>query len=324
MTLDGGLVMARYGPDGGVDWIPSSGDGVVASVPASYAAFVLAGRRARTFHVLCGDVSGGEVLTIRADEGGLTVLDARRTFGAEPCHAAIVGDDRLVVANYESGTVSIFDLDETGIPVRGPEIVELSGSGPDPVRQRGPHPHFVLAGFGGHDAIVVDLGSDALWSLDRDADGWHVATFAELEPGAGPRHVVVADGSLIVSGELDGTVTVVDEAGNVVSSVAAISFGADGPAYPGDVARVPGGAAVAIRGRSSVSVLTLHAGTVAVEREVVIPGSWPQQLLSDGRRLLVVDRDGGRILDLDPETGAWTEEITGLRAPMWAVRVEAL
>lgn len=318
------LLLARSGAQGGVDLLDPAVPGALVTLPAPAASFLLDAQRSGLFHVLRGGEDDGELITVRVEGDRLTPVDSRPTLGGEPCHAAVVARDSLVVANYAGGSLAVFPLDSEGVPSGDPEMIALEGSGPVTDRQEAAHPHFVLPGVAGHDALVVDLGSDVLWSLDRGRRGWSLREFARTAPGAGPRHAAVAGGSLLVTAELSGDLLRIDLDGAVTAAVGVTALPGDGPAYPGDVAVVGETAVVAVRGRSSVTVATFdQAGGLRVEREIEVPGSWPQQFLRYDGQLLAVDRDGGRIVRVDPATGEWSVLMDQLAAPVWALAVEA-
>jgi 6-phosphogluconolactonase len=318
------LLLARSGPQGGVDLLDPAGAGVLDTVFAPDASFLLGAEVDGLVHVLRGGEDDGELITLRVEGDRLTAVDARPTHGGEPCHAAVVGGDSLVVANYAGGSLAVFTLDPDGVPSAGPELIALDGSGPVLDRQEAAHPHFVLPGVAGHDALVVDLGADVVWALDRGRRGWSVREFARAAPGAGPRHAVVAGGSLLVTAELSGEVLRIALDGTLTAAVPATALAGTGPAYPGDVMVVDTAAVVAVRGRSSVTVVTFDEGDgLLAEREIVVPGSWPQQFLRHEGHVVMVDRDGGRIVRIEPATGEWSVVVDQLAAPAWALAVEA-
>src|SRR4051794_18374779 len=97
-----------------------------------------------------------------AEDYTLTPLAVRPTGGADPAHVAVTADGRhLLVANYSSGSVAVHPLDAQGAPGERSDLLDLQGSGPDPVRQTGPHAHMVWPGDGY--VLVVDLGADRVW-----------------------------------------------------------------------------------------------------------------------------------------------------------------
>lgn len=318
------LLVARYGDEGGLDLIDPTlptGSQVLASLPLANASFVIAGASGGVWHVLQGgDGEQGRIATVALAGDRLNLIGSASTGGAEPCHAAWIADrSTLAVANYTSGSVTLFTAGPGG-SLGGARAIQTHGSGPDPERQEMSHPHFVAAGVGGHDAVVLDLGADTVWALDEVSGDVRVSAFAEREPGSGPRHLASQGGVMVITDELSGTVSTLDPASPTASTRApATRLAGDGPAYPGDILPFGDGFAVAVRGRSSVSLVRFVDGDLVLGDEIVIEGSWPQQLIPLGGALGVVDRDGGRIVLMHGSTV--TPLVEGLALPMWAVVV---
>lgn len=71
-------------------------------------------------------------------------------------------------------------------------VVRHTGSGADPERQDGPHPHCIIPDPSNRFALAADLGADKLfiYHMDLDAGQLHNHTEVEVEAGAGPRHLI--------------------------------------------------------------------------------------------------------------------------------------
>lgn len=317
------VLLATTGRDGSVSLVDVATSQVRDRVALPHASFIIEGRVKGTYYALHGDESSGSLTRLSVSDGRLLTHETVATVGVLPCHAAFTADGSLVVACYLDSRLAAFELADDGSIHGEPSVIELDGTGPDVERQERAHPHFVATGLGGHDALAVDLGSDVVWALNRQGEHWDVAPFASVHPGAGPRHAITVGDTMLVTGELSGniaTISLVEGAEKRV--VAATGLDGDGPAYLGDVCLVAGRAAVAVRGRSSVSLFDLVEPTSPrLVQETVLPGSWPQQLHPVGDRVVVVDRDGGRLIDLDPATGQWTTLMSDLGKPMWLVEL---
>lgn len=82
------------------------------------------------------------------------------TGATDPCHVALAPNGKfLSVANFASGAVTIFPLDEAG-NITGRQIFQHHGSSVHPVRQRGPHAHATIFLESEHLMYVPDLGMD--------------------------------------------------------------------------------------------------------------------------------------------------------------------
>lgn len=111
------------------------------------------------------------------------------TPGKHSCHITLL-KHQAVLADYTSGTLSLFELDEDGIPQSNPQIISFEGSGTHPTRQTSPHIHSSWLSPDGKMLVVADLGCDALYRFEV-ADGRVVTTTMEridLPSGCGPRH----------------------------------------------------------------------------------------------------------------------------------------
>jgi len=129
--------------------------------------------------------------------------------GAHPCHISACPDGRwLYVSNYGDGVVRAIELDDDG-GFGGAIDLTATGSGPHTARQTGPHAHF--SAVVGKVLVIADLGADCLrlHELDQGRPERR-ATIVPMPPGSGPRHFAALGGSLIVAGELDGSLTRVD------------------------------------------------------------------------------------------------------------------
>ncbi|GAA3879639.1 lactonase family protein [Streptomyces sedi] len=161
------------------------------------------------------DQDGGRVDAFALDaEGSVTApLGSAGGLGAGPCHVAVHPDGGHVFsANYNDGTVAVVALREDGTPEAVTQVVQHTGSGPDPDRQDGPHAHMVLTDQGGARLLAVDLGNDSVYAYAFDAERGELTEEhrSSMPPGSGPRHLALHPdgGTAYVLGELDSTLTV--------------------------------------------------------------------------------------------------------------------
>lgn len=154
----------------------------------------------------------GRIRAFAMGEQGLKPLASLSTKGADPCHICLDEKERhLFVANYTSGSLAVYRLDECGVPVRMTEFIQDTGSGSNPLRQEGPHVHF--AKVMGEHVFAVDLGTDSVsvYLLDTAAGILtDTGKALRLPAGAGPRHLAFHPG-------ISGTVYVACELGNSVA-----------------------------------------------------------------------------------------------------------
>ncbi len=146
------------------------------------------------------ELAHGSVVAL--DPQTLEVIGRTPSGGADSCHVAIVGDTAWV-ANYSSGTAAVVKLTDllAGTAPEAPELLSHPGSGPVADRQGESHAHQATATQWGT-VLVSDLGADR---VDEYSAASRVRLgSAELPPGTGPRHVALKGGFLLVAGELDG------------------------------------------------------------------------------------------------------------------------
>jgi 6-phosphogluconolactonase (cycloisomerase 2 family) len=72
----------------------------------------------------------------------LKLLNIERVQGNGPCHVTVDAQGKFaVVANYGSGSVSLFPIQASGALEPESSTVQHQGSGPNTARQQGPHAH---------------------------------------------------------------------------------------------------------------------------------------------------------------------------------------
>lgn len=190
--------------------------------------------------------------------------------GSHPCHIASAPDGRwLYVANYGEGTLRAVHLTEGG---EFGETVDLAHTGSGPVidRQSGSHAHF-SAVVDDH-LIVADLGTDELrvypLASGRPAPD---PTLVAMPAGSGPRHFLRRADTLLVAGELDGTVTEV-ELGSWRVVRTAPAAAAPGEHHLSHIAAAGDAILVGVRGSNTLSVLDPDLRIV----QEVPTASWPR------------------------------------------------
>lgn len=160
-----------------------------------------------------GAVSAFEV---EPSTGLLKLLNQIPSSGAAPCHLSLDQTGKfLFVANYMGGNIAVITIEENGSLGALTSVVQFSGTGPHQ-RQDGPHAHYIQVTPDNNYVLAADLGTDKIMIYRFDASVGllrrNETPFAELSPGAGPRHLVISgSGKIIyVLNELNGTVTVFD------------------------------------------------------------------------------------------------------------------
>lgn len=113
------------------------------------------------------------------------------TYGEDPCHIAASLDGKcLAVANFASGSLSVFEMDEHGNITKKGALFQHSGRGSHPIRQRGPHAHSVIFSPEGNFLYVPDLGIDCIKAYAYSNGKIEPAPEADVyvPSGSGPRY----------------------------------------------------------------------------------------------------------------------------------------
>ena len=275
-----------------------------------------------------GDRASGAVsaFAIDRDTGSLTRLGEQPSGGGAPCYVSVDRTGRaLLVANYAGGSVALLPIRAGGALAPASHVAQHRGSGPDEARQKGAHAHCIVADPTNRFALAADLGIDRVlvYHLDPDAGSLrHVeGGDAQLQPGAGPRHIAFHPTLplLFVAGELDSTVTTLRfdaERGALtpLKSDSTLPAGWSGTSHAADIHVAPSGRSLYIsnRGHDSVAVFSVAEATGALALEQVVPtsGDWPRNFTLDpsGRWLLVANQRSGTVVVFarDEESGHLT------------------
>lgn len=126
--------------------------------------------------------------------GKLVLLNRQPSGGSGPCHVAVDHKGRdVLVANYGSGSVSVFPVDKEGALGPMSAFVQDHGSSVNPQRQKGPHAHCIVTDRDDRYAFWCDLGLDKVKVFKFDSAKGTLVTndpaFASVKPGSGPRHI---------------------------------------------------------------------------------------------------------------------------------------
>jgi 6-phosphogluconolactonase len=131
---------------------------------------------------------------IDSQAGKLSRLNQQPAGGAGPCYVEVDKRSKdVLVANYNSGSVSVFPLDASGALGTNSAFIQDNGSSVNRQRQTGPHAHCIVTGPGDRFAFVCDLGLDKIMAFKFDPLKGSLETnelpFASVQPGSGPRHI---------------------------------------------------------------------------------------------------------------------------------------
>ncbi|MGH3164856.1 MAG: lactonase family protein, partial [Trebonia sp.] len=279
------------------------------------------------------DRPGGGVGAYARDpgSGAVTLLNKVSSGGSEPAHAGLDPSERfVVVANYGSGSVSVFAREADGRLGAMTGHVQHQGSSVHPDRQVGPHPHQICFDPVTGDLLVPDLGVDAVFVYRLGEDGGLTerrAARITASPGAGPRHAAFHPGGqyLFVVNELDSTLVAWRRESGGFTRADVTSTLPDGFTGHNQVSAVrvtASGRSVltANRGHDSLAVFSFDPGTGKLAPALIAPsgGREPRDFVftPDGARLLVANQGSDTVVLFDfDEERAWLRFVSGTMVP---------
>lgn len=159
----------------------------------------------------------GAVAVLAEERGHMRVLAKVPSKGADPCHIAITPDGRhLLVSNYTGGSLSVYAMDEDGLPTRMTDHIQhrmddaRRGIG-NPLRQDGPHIHFSYCD--GKRVYINDLGLNRVFVYGWDGEAGRLidrGQSIDFPEGSGPRHLAFNESGdrMYVLCELSATIHV--------------------------------------------------------------------------------------------------------------------
>lgn len=158
----------------------------------SYLAVNKAGTR---LYAVSEQLESGTIYAFAIRETGeLTLLNQLPTTGGASCYVTIdPTDSYLAVANYMSGTLDVFTLEQDGSLRERMCVIQHEGRGPNEARQESAHTHF--AAFLPSDRsklLAVDLGTDSVYCYQINIEQKQLVPCGKLSvpKGSGPRHIV--------------------------------------------------------------------------------------------------------------------------------------
>jgi 6-phosphogluconolactonase len=189
-------------------------------------------------------------------------------------------------------------------------------------QQKGPHAHCIIFDRLERHALAADLGIDKvmIYGSDRATGKLTPANqpFAELKPGAGPRHLSFHPSGkfLYVINELDSTMAAFkyNELNGTLTDIETVSTlpsDFSGTSYCADVHVSPAGKFLygSNRGHNSIVVFQIdqRTGKLTLVEHVSTEGNWPRNFTIDpsGAFLLVANQrsDNVVVYSIDPRTG---------------------
>ena len=157
---------------------------------------------------------GGSVASYSIGRDGvLNFANRVPSGGSDPCHLSTSGSN-VFVANYGSGNIACIHADIDGSLSSSTQVIPFSGSGPNPIRQKKPCAHCVIADSACKFVYACDLGTDHVWTCRFDSSSSQFRGLSDVQgkvpPGSGPRHLAFGPGEnfAYVNGEMGRNITV--------------------------------------------------------------------------------------------------------------------
>ena len=269
-----------------------------------------------------GQASGAvSSFSIDRTTGDLTYLNQKPSKGGSPCY---VTQDRtgefVLLANYESGNVSVLPIKEDGTLGDTVSMVQHSGASINRDRQQGPHAHCILMDKSNRYAFAVDLGIDkvVIYRFNEKNGSLINHGTVETKPGAGPRHLTFHRNNRFayLINELDSTMSAYayDSKRGVLRAQQTISTlpqGFSGASFCADVHVSPNGKFLygSNRGHNSIVVFAIdsESGQLTLVEHVSTGGDWPRNFVIDpsGTYLLAANQRSNSVVTfrIDSATG---------------------
>ncbi len=142
--------------------------------------------------------AGDSVSAFKFDDrsGKLTYINKLPSYGNDPCYVSVDKKNKtLFVANYSSGSLSVYPLKANGSIGDTLQTIRHTGGSVDATRQKSPHVHAVILSPDEKYLIADDLGTDKVYEYDYQPNAKiplkpAAQPTVAVDPASGPRHLV--------------------------------------------------------------------------------------------------------------------------------------
>ena len=279
--------------------------------------------------------------SVNAKTGRLKLLNRQSSGGEGPCHVAVDPTGKcLLVANYGNGSIAALPIRADGSLGEPGAIIQHQGSSVNPVRQAGPHAHFITPDPANRFVLACDLGLDQVLVYRFDPAKPSLVPndppFVSVKPGSGPRHLAFHPSGRFVflSSEMGSTLTAFayDAKRGVLKELQTLLT------LPENFAGAKSGAELQVhpngkfvyasnRGHDSIAVFAFDAseGKLTCVENQPTQGKTPRHFAIDptGQWLLAENQDSGSVVvfHIDAKTGRLspTGQSVSVGAPTCAI-----
>lgn len=165
----------------------------------------------KTLFAVTEQQSGSQAISyLIGNDGLLNPVSSATISGVHPCFVEFSDTlNTLLVANYTSGSLSIFEAQIDGRIIPNETVIQHEGSGPQTDRQEGPHAHSITIAPNNKTAYAADLGADRVFLYNLEDLNAPLAPIV-VSPGAGPRHIAFHPKGEVMAllNELNNTVSI--------------------------------------------------------------------------------------------------------------------
>jgi len=270
---------------------------------------------------------------IEPESGQLEYLGVQGTRGTVACYVSMDSQARAAfIANYWSGGVAMFPTQADGSLADHSSFHQHEGRGPHEARQEGPHAHCIVVSADDAYAFSANLGADVIYGYRIDYEHMQLVTdsMLKLDPGSGPRHLVLAPDArhAYVICELDSTVVALDcdaARGRLgkIDVYPMLPGDFDGESHCADIQIHPSGRFVygSNRGHDSIAMFRVDtsSGELGSMGYRSTEGATPRSfaISPDGRYMLVANQDSDTIvtMPIDLDSGAIGETVAVTSTP---------
>jgi 6-phosphogluconolactonase len=273
----------------------------------------------------------GYVYAYALDGQEVKFLNRQVSHGMAPCHVVVHPSGKYAFAANYMGGIAMYPINEDGSLAAASDVRRLEGSGPT-ARQKSSHPHSVTLDADGRFAYVADLGTDKImiFFINQEAGKLEPAgsPFAQLAPGAGPRHLVFhPNGQLLYAiNELNSTITSfrydrADGHLQALQTVSTLPMDFNGNNSCADIHLTPDGRFLygSNRGHNSIAIFSVDPGTGSLEPmgHQSTGGEVPRNFAIDpfGKVLYVANQNSDNIVYLKIGEDGSLEKIGELYIP---------
>jgi 6-phosphogluconolactonase len=258
--------------------------------------------------------------------GTLHFLNTTASGGDDPCYISTTSDNKwLAVANYSSGTATVFPINKDGTVKPYSQII-YDSIYRNPGDSAIPHVHETIFSPGENFLLTPDLGLDKVMIYKFNPSKEQPLILSspssvESEKGSGPRHIIFAQNKKLVYliHELSGTVTVYNYENGTLSQIQDIPTFPEGFAGKKDGAEImisPDGKFLYASDRGDLNQLVIFSidtdsGKLTLKGTQSSLGIHPRNFMIDptGNFLLAANQDSENIVifKIDKETGLLTK-----------------